>query len=97
MQDYTGMFEKVASDVFGHNTEDKVMLKEAAWSDELFKIYDKQGKDKINFEVDRAKARFADPIPSRGIRHKYQALGRAQKAKPTGFVEKMIKRKVFGK
>ena len=97
MTDYTGMFEKMASDIVRHSTEDTGMAKEAAWSDELFKIYDKQGKDKINFEVDRAKARFANPVPSRGLRHKYQALSRAQTAKPTGFVEKMIKRKVFGK
>lgn len=107
MQDYTGMFEKVAGDVVWPTTEDTARVKEASYSEDLFNFYDKQGKDRINMAVDRAKANLAAPgISGRGkfklranaykTALNYLPTRGAQKAKPTGFVSNMI-RKAFGK
>lgn len=104
MQDYTGTFEKIASDVVGYDYEDTSVVKEASITPGVSRHLqikherlNKNLKREIDMNANRASMKY-NKLEPRSIRLRARAsVGTAaQKAKPTGFFANTF-RKVFGK
>ena len=104
MNNYTGMFEKVASDIVGYDYEATSVIKEASITPGVsrhlqFKheLLNRNLKREIDMNARMASMKY-DMLPHRSssLRLHAKAGIAAQKAKPTGFFANTF-RKVFGK